>query len=342
ERIVRAKMLAAVAGIGSRLKRQGQDEITFVEQLDAITHVLVVHTLGHGRDDRRAYPRAFQVVQRLLFGGALITAAAQHPERGIAERVELQADVHVALRELFAERVVGGDAKPIRGNRDARDLLLGTRHVQKLHELRMQRGLAPGQIDGLERALFVHQAIEDFAELLAGHVVIVPILHDADRALEVTVVGDLDDRQARVLLVIWAKSAVVRAAFFDLRRMLEWDRPFFDVGQRTQEPISITGDHRFALAVRRALFAQVNLALAQQAHAVYRLSALWAQPARERVKHLTRADVGGAREFGIEQRKLQHVSYLTSGSDRGPVADGRARLMSCSASGLAKRASFSR
>jgi hypothetical protein len=127
----------------------------------------------------------------------------------------------------------------------------------------MQRGLPPRQVDGLEGALFFHQTVEDFAEFLARHVVIVPVLHDADGALEITVIGDLDDRQARVLLVIRTKPAIVRATLLDVGRMLQGNRAFFDVRERAQEPIGVTRDHGFALAVRRTLLAQVDLAVAQ-------------------------------------------------------------------------------
>jgi hypothetical protein len=48
-------------------------------------------------------------------------------------------------------------------------------------------------------------------------VVVVPILDDADRALEIAVIGDLDDGQAAVLLVIGAQPAVFRTALLDLR-----------------------------------------------------------------------------------------------------------------------------
>src|SRR5512139_326426 len=151
----------------------------------------------------------------------VITPASQRSERRVRERVELEADVGLALRQLFAERVIGRAAEAVRRDRNARDLFLRARHVEQLEELRVHRGLAAREVDRLERAFLLDEPVEDLPHLLAGHVVVVPVLDDADRALEVAMVGDLDDRQARVLLVIRAEAAIVGAAAFDLGRVLE-------------------------------------------------------------------------------------------------------------------------
>src|SRR5690606_23921035 len=112
------------------------------------------------------------------------------------------------------------------------------------------------------------------------------VLDDADRALQVAVVGDLDDGQARVLLVVWAQAAVVGAALLDLCRVLERFGALLDVGQRLQEPVGVSGDQRLGLAVGRALLAQEHLAVADDARAVYGSLTLWAQAFAEGVEDL--------------------------------------------------------
>jgi hypothetical protein len=86
---------------------------------DALADLVVVHALGQGGDDGGAHAGALQVVQRLFLGGSLVAVAPQRAQCGIAERVELQAHVHAAARQLLAEGVVAGDAQAVRGNGDA-------------------------------------------------------------------------------------------------------------------------------------------------------------------------------------------------------------------------------
>src|SRR5262249_18728290 len=124
----------------------------------------------------------------------------------------------------------------------------------------------------------LHEPIEDVSKLLERHVVVVSILHDANRALEVAVVGDLDDRQTRMLLVIRAKATIIRAALLDLRRVLERDRSFLDVRERLQEPIGVARDERFALPMRGALLSQIHFAVADDARSIHWTLAGWAKP----------------------------------------------------------------
>ena len=93
-------------------------------------------------------------------------------------------------------------------------------------------------------------------------VVRVLVVDDADRALEVAVVGDLDDRQAGVLLVVGAGAAVGRAAVLHLGGELQ------RLGARAGEGVGahvvprVLADQRLRGAAPAAVLLEVDLALA--------------------------------------------------------------------------------
>ena len=321
------------------------------EKVDTLADLVVVHALRDGGDDGGLDARLLEVRERSLTRRALIAGAAQDAERRVAEGVELKRDVDAALGDLFAERIVGRAAQAVRGDGNARDFRLRARHVEKLEELRMHRRLAAGEVDRLDLPLFLDETVEDAAELLLRHVVIVPILHDANRALEIAVIRDLDDRQTRMLLVIGAEPAIVRAAFFHLRRVDERNRAFLDVGQRLEKPIRVAADERLALTVSRALLPQIHLPVANQANAIDGFLAGRTEAFRERVEGLLVSRGLEDGELGIDDRKLHHG--YTKGRERLPVAGvtgttgsskagPRSALMRSIISGSANRISRSR
>ena len=87
----------------------------------------------------------------------------------------------------------------------------------------MDGRLASGDVDRVQRAFLFDQAVDDAAEFLTRHHVVVFVLNDADRALEIAVVGDLDNGKTTVLLVVRAEAAIGRAAVLDGHRVLKRD-----------------------------------------------------------------------------------------------------------------------
>ena len=82
------------------------------------------------------------------------------------------------------------------------------------------RRLAAGDLHDVRLALVADDGVEHALDCSASGAVSLPrraAVGVADRAAQVAGVGDLDQRQARVLLVVGAEAAVVRAAPADRR-----------------------------------------------------------------------------------------------------------------------------
>jgi hypothetical protein len=126
----------------------------------------------------------------------------------------------------------------------------------------------------------------------------------ADGAFQVAVVGDLDDRQAGMLLVVGTEAAVLRAALADRRGEAVRDGTSLEVGQRFQEPVGVAGDEGLAAAVARTLLAQVDLAVAEDAGAVHQLAAGRTDALAEGVEDLVRRGVGGEGEVRVDDREV--------------------------------------
>jgi hypothetical protein len=166
-----------------------------------------------------------EVLQRLLPYAAQIRAAQLH--EGIAlQRVELQVDLEPAL-------VLGEPRGEIRLLRDAD--AIGVDHhvahrprahrVEHGEELGMQGRLAARELHQVGLALAGDQRVHHAFDRRQRQVLAARRrgIGEADRAAEIAVLVDLDQRQARVLLVVRAEAAIVGAA--ELGLALERKRP---------------------------------------------------------------------------------------------------------------------
>jgi hypothetical protein len=82
---------------------------------------------------------------------------------------------------------------------------------------------------------------------------------EADRAIEVAVGVDLDDAEARVLLVLRAQAAVERAPVLHLGLGLERDGAGLVEPQRVEVHLGVGVEERVELAVLRAPLAEEHL-----------------------------------------------------------------------------------
>ena len=92
----------------------------------------------------------------------------------------------------------------------------------------MDRRLAARELHHLRIALGGDEAVEHELDLLKREreaVRLVAGVGEADRAVEVAAAVHLDDREAGVLLVLGADTAVERTAVLDLALILERQRP---------------------------------------------------------------------------------------------------------------------
>src|SRR5438093_804641 len=77
QRIVRAEVPSAIAGVGRRLKHQRENEIALEEQLDAITDLAIVDVLCDGGDDGGRNAGRFQIIESATLDGRMVAATPE-------------------------------------------------------------------------------------------------------------------------------------------------------------------------------------------------------------------------------------------------------------------------
>jgi hypothetical protein len=224
--------------------------------------------------------------------------AAQALQRRGLERVELQIDLELRMlaREPLDERRVLRDAQPVGVQHQVADRPRGGLG-EDIEELRMQRGLAPGDLHDVRLALARDDRVEHRADLVERPVQRAPRagLRVADRALEVAVLVDLDERQARVLHVVGTQPAVVRAAVGHRGREAIGQLGRLDPRLAARAVVRGVVAHQHALgAVSRAPLVHVHALAAHDDLRLHHVQA-FAADARGRVVEEIRAGLAGHR-----------------------------------------------
>src|SRR5262249_30501347 len=175
--------------------------------------------------------------------------------------------------ELLGEAAVPAEAEPVRDDDDAADLGPAG-DPDQVEDLRVRGRLAAREGDALAVALVGDHAVGDARGVLQRAVPPVLVVDDADRALEVAVVGHLDEGQAGVLLVVVAGAAVGRAAVLDGGGEAERLGAGARVGVGADVVGGVLGDQRLRRAARGAALLEVDAAVARDDVADEELQAL--------------------------------------------------------------------
>ena len=176
--------------------------------------LVVVHALLDRDDERRGHAEPVEALERLLADAPQIGAAQIH-QRVALERVELEVQLEVrhVARQPHRELLVLRDPDAVRVDHQVPDRprLCAIEHLE---ELRMDRRLAAGNLHDVGMALVAHDGVEHPLDVIERPVrlAVGAARRVADRAAQVAGVADLDEREARMLLVIGAEPAVVRTA----------------------------------------------------------------------------------------------------------------------------------
>ena len=89
QRIVRAEVPSAIAGVGRRLQHQRENEIALEEQLDAITDLAIVDVLCDGGDDGGRNAGRFQIIESATLDGRMVAATPEDSQFRISQCVQL-------------------------------------------------------------------------------------------------------------------------------------------------------------------------------------------------------------------------------------------------------------
>ena len=182
--------------------------------------------------------------------------AAQVLMHLVAQRIELQVDLEAGLvcRQPRGEVRFLRDAQAVRVDHQVPDRPL-LRRVEDREEIRMQRRLAAGNLHDVGLAFVGDDRVEHALDRrqIAKARAMRARLGVADRAAQVAVIGDLDQRQAAVLHVIGAQAAIVRTApallgVEALRHLRRLDEHL----ARLAVVVDVVGDQHALAAVLRA------------------------------------------------------------------------------------------
>ena len=168
----------------------------------------------HHQGGRDAVP--LQAFKRLVAHAPQVRAAQVH--QGVApERIELEIDFEpaLALGEALDEIGFLRDPDAVGVDHGVADRPPPHR-IENGEEIRMQGRLAARQLHQVRLAFARHQHVEHTLNSREGQVrgLLRRGIGKADRAGEIAVLVDLDQRQAGMLLVVGAEPAVERAAEF--------------------------------------------------------------------------------------------------------------------------------
>ena len=212
---------------------------------------------------RRGDVVAVQFLERVFADPAEVGAAEIH-QRFALEGIELQIDFEIGfiVRETFDEIFFLGDAKPVRIHHQMADGAR-LRQVQIAKKSGWTVGSPPESwtTSGWPSLRTTASSMFSTAQGcgIAGVRAAVGV---ADRAAQVAVVADLEQREAGVLLVVGAKAAVVGASPLDGRVVNERHLRGLDEDLAAAAVVvDVVGDEDAFGAVFRAAFEEIDVAV---------------------------------------------------------------------------------
>jgi hypothetical protein len=216
----------------------------------------------HRRDQQRRQAGLGAPFQRLGLRGPQVPAPQRQVGR-LLQAVELQVDPDTQLGEGGAEPAVARKADAVGVEHHVADALVAGQRAE-LEDLRVDRRLPAGEHDHLGLALGRDERVQPGLDLLARQretVRVVAGVGEAHRAVEVAGRVDLDQPDARMLLVVRAQPAVERTAVVDLGLGPQRQGPRLVEPQRRRVHLGVAIDQRLEAPMVAAALAQVDLVL---------------------------------------------------------------------------------
>jgi len=104
-------------------------------------------------------------------------------------------------------------------------------------------------------------------------------ISEADRAVQVTVASYLNEGEAGMLFVVWAKATILRAAANYFCTEFERGQAGLVVRQRVKIHLGIGTHQRFEPAVNRTLFSHDYAAISNDNLGIHNVQTFWAHAA---------------------------------------------------------------
>src|SRR5947199_8354193 len=171
-----------------------------------------------GGNDRDVEPVSRESIERPQLLRKNIRLAAYEPIGVPLEAVELEVQRGPHLVELLKESIVAGDALAVGVDHHEADFS-GVCGSDEIDDMWVHGRLAAGKLHHLGPTFGPHVIVEHLLDFLEGQAKAGRRIGKAKGTIHVAGAVDLDDAEAGVLLVVRAKSTVVRAATIDCRAM---------------------------------------------------------------------------------------------------------------------------
>ena len=229
-----------------------------------LADLVIVQSFLQSHNQIRRYVVAVQLLHGLLTHAAQVSPAQGH-QRLALKGIKLQVDLKIffVLRQPPDKIFFLGDAHPVGVHHQMAD---GPRLSQLNHfeEIRMHRWLAARELHHIRPPFVAHDRIEhlfdqrQIAELLALRAAR-GVTH---RTAQVAIIADFHQRQAGVLLVVAAQTAIIRTPpahgrVVDQRHLRGLDEDF----ARAAVVLHVIGNEHTLVAVLRTALEQIDLAV---------------------------------------------------------------------------------
>ena len=236
-------------------------------ELDDPPDLVEIYVAFDRSDEDNAHVGLGEPVQRAELGLEKICTATKEIVRSLVKAVELEVDMRPKPSDPSEELVVASDTDPVRVHHHVRDPL-ALRQCDEVEKLRVQRRLASGELHDLRVALSRDEGIEHRIDLLVGELEscpgeVRPRVREAQRTVEIAGRVHLDEREAGVLLVLGAETAIERTTLFDLGLESKRQRSRLVMTEDARVEIGVSEHDRLERAVVGATFPHHHLAVAK-------------------------------------------------------------------------------
>src|SRR5262249_2175287 len=179
-------------------------------EFDDPAYFMLVDTTLDRRNDRDVQPNLREPVEGAQFLVEDIGLPADDSIGLWFEAIKLEIERGSHLIELLKKVIISGDSLGVRVEHDEPDVA-GPGGAHKIDDLRMDGGLAAGELNHLRLSLRPHVIVEHLLDFFEGEAEPRRGVSETQRTIHVAGTVDLDDPEARMLLVFGPQPAIARA-----------------------------------------------------------------------------------------------------------------------------------
>src|ERR1035437_428951 len=280
-------VMHVTAGVECGLKVDAPNGWMLDGKLDDPANLMVIHTSFNGGHERDIQANGSQPIKSKQLFLKDVGLAANDAVCLAVKAVELEIDRGAHLSELVEEAVIVRNTLAIGVDHDERDAT-GTGSFHKVDDLRMDGGLAAGELHHFGVPLGANKIVQHRLDLFHRQAEARPRIRKAERTIHVAGAVDFNDAQASVLLMVWTKATIVRATVFDLCSISKRNRARLVELAEIRVGLRIPVDKRLEGATIGTALGHVDFVVAQQNFRIDYPPALRTDAAGEFIEYVVR------------------------------------------------------